>query len=191
MHFANDVVAQVAAGFHMPFRQGAVIGHRYCHTAGIDAYVPHRATVELRAQPDVIAVLRVEVEAEPAVNELQLPKSALLDDPVRALVLGMVEIHKTLKDHDIVMLCRTFDPVHILQCRHDGLLTEDVFSRLRSSDSPVGVESVRQRVVDDVDAGICEHSLIGAEGLWNIPVIGVRSGPFDIAAGNRDEVAVR
>lgn len=25
MHFANDVVAQVAAGFHMPFRQGAVI----------------------------------------------------------------------------------------------------------------------------------------------------------------------
>jgi hypothetical protein len=103
----------------------------------------------------------------------------------------VVAVHESFRRDTPAPPRRCLDAVHILHAERQRLLAQHVLSRLERAHRPLGVQTVGQADIDDVDGGVVEQRLVRAEGARNLPLLGVGARLGRIAARHGDQIAVR
>src|SRR5262249_60604394 len=150
----------------------------------VAADIHQRAAVELRPEPDVLAVR--EREAEPRVQRAKLADSTREDELVQGVGLQVVAIHERLHEDAVVLLGDVECALDVLRVTRHGLLAEDVLVRLERADRPFDMHRVRQPDVDRVDVTVPEQLLVASVRAVDVVLLRVCERAHDVAARDRN-----
>ncbi len=105
-----------------------------------------------------------------------------LQDPIRKRVIAIVE---RFEENQAALSCRCHHLLGFGRVGGEGLLAEHVLALLERLESPLGVKTRGQRIVDRVDIRIADQRCIAGIDLRDAVLLGESAGAFRVARRNR------
>ncbi len=179
---------------------GAQLRGRRGHRGFLQAEEPRQvhgvaADVHGRTAAQVVLVADVgelrQREAERRFDVLEGAQLAVLDERPHALRERVVAVVERLHHHEAGAVGGGGDLLGLHRVAGEGLLAEHVLARFECGDRPLGVQPVRQRVVDGVDLGVGEEVGVRVEDARDAVLGGERIGARAIARGDRHHLGFR
>ena len=99
----------------------------------------------------------------------------------------MVAVVKRLHDHTIGRVCCIGNGLRLSGVGGERLFTQHVFARGNRLQGPLGVQAVRQRVVDRVDVRIVDDVVVRRVHARDAVLGGVCVGTGSVAGGDRGD----